>query len=414
LSGGRKLARIVTAIDVGTTKVCTLIAEVEEEEEGAAVQVIGFGNAPSRGMRKGSVVNISQLAQSVMESVEQAEKLAGLTVSRAYVSITGSHVFSMSSRGMIAVRRHPGGITAEDVARVVEAASAVSIPSTQEVIHVIPRHFIVDGQPGIQDPIGMEGSRLEAEVLIVTASSSALNNLRKCFKEVGIEPEKFILAALASGEAVLTPSEREMGVILADIGGGTTDIAIYMDGSLLYTSSLELGGNMITSDIAFGLRMPFSSAEEIKKRYGCALAEEVGEDEGVEAMVFGSDKKQVLSRRFMAEIIQARVEEMFDYLYREAQKSGYAGLLPAGLVLCGGTAEVKRIDELGRRYLEMPVRVGRPSGVQGLVEMLESPAYATAVGLLLWPIRQKILRGKMTSKSWKERVIEWFKTLLPY
>jgi len=414
LTEGRGLARLITAIDVGTTKICTLIAEVEEEEEGALVQVIGFGNAPSRGMRKGSVVNISQLAQSVMESVEQAEKLAGLTVSRAYVSITGSHVFSMTSRGMIAVRRHSGGITAEDVARVVEAASAVSIPYTQEIIHVIPRHFIVDGQPGIQDPIGMEGSRLEAEVLMVTVSSSALNNLRKCLKEVGIEPERFILAALASGEAVLTEAEKEMGVILADIGGGTTDIAVYMDGSLLYTSSLELGGNMITSDIAFGLRMPFSSAEEIKKKYGCALAEEVGEDEGVEATVFGSDKKQVLSRRFMAEIIQARVEEMFDYLYREAQKSGYAGLLPAGLVLCGGTAEIKRIDELGRRYLEMPVRVGRPSGVQGLVEKLESPVYATAVGLLLWPIRQKILKGKMTSKSWKERVIEWFRTLLPY
>ncbi|MCS7285986.1 MAG: cell division protein FtsA [Anaerolineae bacterium] len=408
------MARITAAIDVGTTKVCTLIAEVEEKEEEAIIQIIGFGNAPSRGMKKGSVVNISQLAQSVMESVEQAEKLAGLTVSRAYVSLTGSHIFSMSSRGMIALHRRPGGITAEDVARVIEAASAISIPYSQEIIHVIPRHFTVDGQPGIQDPTGMEGSRLEAEVLIVTASGHAVNNLRKCLKEVGIEPEKFILAALASGEAVLTPSEKEMGVILADIGGGTTDIAIYMDGSVLFTSSLEIGGNMITSDIAFGLRMPFSSAEEIKKKYGCALAEEVGEDEGIEAMVFGSPKKELISRRFMAEIIQARVEEMFDFLYREAQKTGYAGLLPAGLVLCGGTAEIKGIDELGKRYLEMPVRVGKPSGVQGLVEMLGSPAYATAVGLLLWPVRQRILKIRGTRKSWKERAIEWLKTLLPY
>lgn len=408
------MVRIAAAIDVGTTKVCTLIAEVEEGKEETFIRVIGFGNAPSRGMKRGNVVNISQLAQSVIESVEQAEKLAGLTISRAYVSITGSHIFSMSSRGMIALHRRAGGITADDVARVVEAASAVSVPYNQEIIHVIPRYFIVDGQPGIQDPIGMEGSRLEAEVLIITASSPAMNNLRKCLKEVGIEPEKFILASLASGEAVLTPSEKEMGVILADMGGGTTDIAIYMDGSVLFTSSLEIGGNMITSDIAFGLRMPFSSAEELKKKYGYALAEEVGEEEGIEAMVFGSNGKELISRRFMAEIIQARVEEMFDFLYREAQKAGYAGLLPAGLVLCGGTAEMKGIDKLGKRYLEMPVRVGKPSGVQGLVEMLESPAYATAVGLLLWPVRHKILKPRGASKSWKEKAIEWLKTLLPY
>lgn len=408
------MVRVAAAIDVGTTKVCTLIAEVEEGKEETVIRVIGFGNAPSRGIKKGNVVNISQLAQSIIESVEQAEKLAGLTISRAYVSITGSHIFSMSSRGMIALHRRAGGITADDVARVMEAASAVSVPYNQEIIHVIPRHFLVDGQPGIQDPIGMEGSRLEAEVLIITASSPAVNNLRKCLKEVGIEPEKFILASLASGEAVLTPSEKEMGVILADIGGGTTDIAIYMDGSVLFTSSLEIGGNMITSDIAFGLRMPFSSAEELKKRYGCALAEEVSEEEGVEATVFGSNGKELISRRFMAEIIQARVEEMFDFLYREAQKAGYAGLLPAGLVLCGGTAEMKRIDKLGKRYLEMPVRVGKPSGVQGLVEMLESPTYATAVGLLLWPVRQKILKTKGASKSWKEKALEWLKTLLPY
>ncbi len=408
------MARIAAAIDVGTTKVCTLIAEIEESEEESIVQVIGFGNAPSRGIKKGNVVNISQLAQSVMESVEQAEKLAGITISRAYVSVTGSHLFSMSSRGMIALHRRAGGITAEDVTRVMEAASAISIPYSQEILHVIPRYFIVDGQPGIQDPIGMEGSRLEAEVLIVTASSPALNNLRKCLKEVGIEPERFILAALASGEAVLTQAEKEMGVILADIGGGTTDIAIYMDGSILYTSSLEIGGNMITSDIAFGLRMPFSSAEEIKKKYGYALAEKVSEEEGVEAMVFGSDRKELVSRRFMAEIIQARVEEMFDFLYREAQKAGYAGLLPAGLVLCGGTAEMRGIEELGRQYLEMPVRVGKPSGVQGLVEMLGSPTYATAVGLLLWPLRQKILKTRGASKSWKEKVVEWLRTLLPY
>ncbi len=408
------MARIAAAIDVGTTKVCTLIAEVEEEKEETIIQVIGFGNSPSRGMKKGNVVNISQLAQSVMESVEQAEKLAGLTISRAYVSVTGSHIFSTNSRGMIALHRRSGGITAEDLARVIEAASAIPIPYSQEILHVIPRYFIVDGQPGIQDPIGMEGSRLEAEVLVVTASSTALNNLRKCLREVGIEPERFILASLASGEAVLTQSEKEMGVILADMGGGTTDIAIYMDGSVLYTSSLEIGGNMITSDIAFGLRMPFSSAEEIKKKYGYALAEEVSEEEGIEAMVFGSDRKELVSRRFMAEIIQARVEEMFDFLYREAQKARYAGLLPAGLVLCGGTAEMNGIEELGRRHLGMPVRVGRPSGVQGLVDMLEKPAYATAVGLLLWPIRQKILRARSTSRSWKEKAIEWLKTLLPF
>jgi len=408
------LARIIAGIDVGTTKICTLIAEVEEGDESPFVRVIGIGVVPSRGMRRGGVVNLSQVTDSIIESVEQAERLAGVSISKAYVSVTGTHIASLNSRGVVAVHRRAGEITQEDVARAVDAAKAVAVPYNREILHALPRYFIVDGQGGIQDPVGMEGTRLEVEVHIITASAAAINNLVKCVRAAGIEVEQLVLASLASGEAVLTAAEREMGVIVADIGGGTTDVAVYTEGSAFYATALEVGGEHITNDIAFGLRMPFTSAEEVKKKYGHSLPEEIPEEEGINALVFGEEGHKTIPRRFMAEIIQARLEEIFELIYREAQKAGYEGLLPAGLVVCGGTAELTGISKLGRSYLDIPVRVGRPSGIQGLVDVLGSPAYATAVGLILWPLRHPPLQTRQQRLGWKERVLDWFKSLLPY
>ncbi|RLC81019.1 MAG: cell division protein FtsA [Chloroflexi bacterium] len=408
------VAHIIAGIDVGTTKVCTLIAEVEEEEEGSPfVRIIGIGDVPSKGMRRGGVVNLTQVTDSIIKSVEQAERLAGVSISKAYVSVTGTHIASISSRGVVAIHRRGGGITPEDVARVVDAASAIAVPYNREILHSIPRYFVVDDQGGIQDPVGMEGTRLEAEVHIITASTPAVNNLIKCVREAGVEVEELILASLASGEAVLTPAEKEMGVIVADIGGGTTDVAVYAEGSVLYAGTLEVGGEHITNDIAFGLRMPFSSAEEVKKKYGHSLPDEIPEEEGVEALVFGEEAHKSISRRFMAEVIQARMEEIFELIYREVQKAGYEGLLPAGLVLCGGTAELSGISKLGRRYLNMPVRVGRPSGIHGLVDALGSPAYATAVGLILWPLRHRPYKIEAKGYTWLGKIIDWLKSFLP-
>lgn len=398
---------IVVGIDVGTTKVCTVIGQMSE---GLAPRIIGVGVVPSRGMRKGMIVNVQEATEAVARSVDKAERTAGVQIERAYVSISGDHITGVNSRGVVAISRGERGVVAGDIERALDAAQAVAIPHNQEVLHVIPRSYTIDGQEGIRDPLGMHGFRLELEAHIITGSGTAVQNLTKCIEALDIEIEELVLNPLASGEAVLAETEQEMGVVLADIGGGTTDIGIFIEGSVWHTVILPVGGHHLTNDVAVGLRAPYTTAEEIKKRYGHARAGSVVEDEMLDVAAFGEQARQKVSRKFLAEIIEARTEEILGLILKEVKRSGYDGLLPAGLVLCGGTAGLSGIHELGQEILDMPVRVGAPRGLRGLVDVLNDPAYATSVGLLLWGLRrQSALRPRTLRPGMVRRLAHWLR-----
>ena len=372
------------SIDVGTTKICTIVAEAGEDTD---VQIIGVGIAPAQGLRKGIVVNIDETVESIRTSVEKAERSSGFKIVAAHVGIAGNHIGSLNNRGVVAIAHHDRLISEEDVHRVLEAARTVSIPSNREVIHVIPRSYTLDGQEGVKNPVGMHGFRLDVETHIVTGATTSIQNLTKCIQQVGIEINDLVLEPLASSEAVLTDEEREMGVILADIGGGTTDMAVFIDGAIWHTGVLPVGGYQLTNDIAIGLRTPFATAEDIKTRYGYALSSAIDPEETFEATTFGSEERRSISRRHLCEIVEARATEILEMILMEIKRSGYDGMLPAGLVLTGGTANLKGIDALARNVLQLPARVGYPRGIHGLVETVYNPAYATSVGLLLWAMK---------------------------
>ncbi len=372
-------APIVVGIDIGTTKVCTVVARVEAD---GRVRVLGVGIEPSAGVRKGTVVDINAATRAIGHSIDKAERSSGLEITSALVSLAGSHISSMNNRGAVGISDRI--IDHKDVARAIEVARAVAIPHNREVIHVIQRNFTVDGQEGIAIPVGMHGYRLEVEAHIITAAASTVDNLRQCVAESGVGVSQFVLNPLASAEAVLTPTEREMGVVVCDIGGGTADMAILIEGEVWHTMVLSVGGNHITSDIAHGLRLPFSQAEEIKVRYGHCIPSEIEAGETFAVKSFGDEKQIDISRHEMAQIIEARVEEMFSLMQQEIKRSGYVGLLPAGLVLTGGTSSLKGLPELASRVLNMPLRLGKPEKLTGMVDKLQSPAYSTSVGLLRW------------------------------
>jgi cell division protein FtsA len=398
---------IVVGIDVGTTKICTLIGQATDA---LMPRIIGVGVVPSRGMRKGMVVNVHEATEAIARSVDKAERTSGTQVERAYVSISGDHVTSVNSRGVVAISRGERGILVSDIERALDAAEAIAIPHNQEVLHVIPRGYSIDGQNGIREPLGMHGFRLEVEAHIITGARSATQNLTKCIEALEIEVQELVLNPLASGEAVLTPTEQEMGVVLADIGGGTTDISIFIEGSVWHTVVLPVGGHHLTNDIAVGLRAPYATAEEIKKKSGHAQPGRIEGDEMLDVAAFGEQARQQVSRKFLSEIIQARTAEIFELILKETKRSGYDGLLPAGLVLCGGTASLSGIQELGRNTLDMPVRVGAPRGLRGLVDVLNDPAYATSVGLLLWGLRREsTLRPRSRKRSVTERIAQWLR-----
>ncbi len=378
--------RIVVGIDAGSTKVTTLIAEVSRHNN---VHIIGVGVAPSRGLRKGVVINIDETVESIATSVEKAERISGHKVSRAYVGIAGTHVTSLNNRGVVAVAHPDRTITAEDVARAIDAAQVINVPSNREILHTIPRHFIVDGQEGVRNPVAMLGYRLDVETHIVTGAVTAIQNLTKCFHRVGIEVEQIVLQSLAASEAVLTDEEKEMGVALVDIGGGTTEIAIFVDGSVWHTGVLSVGGNHITNDIAVRLRTPFAEADEIKIKYAHALVSEIDPEEMVEVQTFGNGRVQTVPRRDICEVAEARLEETLQLVRGEIRRSGYDGLLPAGVVLVGGTAQLQGIVDLATELLQLPARQGIPRGVHGLVDTVDGPAYATSVGLILWGARSR-------------------------
>lgn len=403
--------RTIAGIDVGTTKTCTLVGELDD---GDNLRIVGVGVVPSRGIRRGMIVNVTEATEAIVASVERAERISGHKIDSAVVGIGGGHISSVNSKGVIAISRGPKGITDEDVERSLDGARAIAIPHNREIIHSIARGFSIDGQDGVKDPVGMQAFRLEVEAHIVTGASPSINNLVKCVESAGLTIDNLVLQPLASGLAVLTEEEREMGVVLADIGGGTTDVAIFIEGSIWHTIILSNGGNHITNDIAVGLQMPFATAEEIKIRYGHAQPDAIQGADEIDVAAFGEAARQAVSREFLSEIIQARAEEIFNMILTEVKRSGYDGLLPAGIVLCGGAAGLPGIAELGRKILHMPVRVGAPHDLEGLVDILGSPAYATSVGLLIWGLKEHPTRVSAPMGSGlMERMWKWLRTLLP-
>lgn len=370
---------IVVGIDIGTTKICTLVARLEGDTD---MRILGVGIEPAQGMKKGNVIDIPAATQSISRSIEKAQRTSGLEIQSALVSLAGSHVSGMNSRGVVGI--NGGVITQADVDRALESSMAVAMPHNREVIHVIQRGFAVDGQDGIQSPVNFSGYRLEAETHIITAASSTVDNIRQCVNACGVEVLQFVLNPLASGEVVLNRSERDMGVCLCDIGGGTSDLAIYINGDVWHTNVLPVGGNLVSQDIAIGLRISPDQAEQVKKQYGHAITSEVGEGEFFTLRTFGEELPQQINRRDLVYIIEARVEELFQLLHQEIRRSGYDNLLPAGMVLTGGTSLLPGIRPLAAKILNMPVRVARPDNMLGLVDQLHSPAYSTSVGLLRW------------------------------
>jgi len=371
-------SELIVGLDIGTTKICVVVGELSPE----GVDVVGIGTSPSTGLRKGVVVNIEQTVQSIKKALEEAELMAGCEIRSVYAGIAGSHIKGFNSHGVIAVKG--GEVGPRDIERVIDAAKAVAIPLDREVIHILPQEFIVDDQRGIADPLGMAGVRLEVRVHIVTgAVTSAQNIIRSCHR-AGLDVSDIVLESLASSKAVLTNEEREIGVALVDLGGGTTDLAIFANDSIKHTAVLALGGTNLTNDIAFGLRTPMASAEKIKIKYGCALAEMVPKDEVIEVMSVGGREPRRLSRQVLAEICEPRVEEMLALVDQELIRSGMKSQIGAGVVLTGGTALIEGIQELGEQIFNLPTRIGYPDKVGGLKDVVNSPMYATAVGLLMY------------------------------
>ena len=403
------MSDLITAIDVGTTKICTFIADRTPE---GRLRLLGAGLARSQGLRKGVVINVAAATQCLAESIERAEHDAGVTIRSAYVGIVGGHISSHNGAGAVAIPRGRS-ITRHDVDRALDAARAIPIPSDREIIHTIARSFTVDEQEGVQVPIGMHGYRLEVNAHIITGAATAISNLVKCIESNNIAIDELVLEPLASGEAVLTEEERQMGVAVADIGGGTTDIAIFLGGSVWHTIVLNIGGDQLTRDLAVGMKTPYDAAEMLKVRYGHALPEWVAADEVVSAPAFGDVQTQAISRRYISEILQARSEEILQMIQREIKRSGYDGLLPAGVVLTGGTAQLQGLKEMGRQVFHMPVRTGVPPSVGNVQRQWLTPAYATGIGLLMWGQRIGPADPQRRSTNLSSGLRNWLRGLLP-
>lgn len=399
---------LIVGLDIGTTKTCAIVGEVTED----GINIIGIGSHPSRGLRKGVVVNIEHTVESVKKAVEEAELMAGCEITGVYAGIAGSHIKGINSRGIVAIKDKE--VRASDVKRVIDAAQAVAIPADREVLHVIPQEFIIDDQDGVRDPLGMSGIRLEVKVHIVTAAATSAQNIIKCCNRAGLNVHEILLEQLAGSEAVLGHDEKELGAVLVDIGGGTTDVAIFVNGSVVHTSVLPLGGNHLTNDVAVGLRTPAQEAERIKQKYGCVLTSLVQKEETIEVPSVGGRNPRVLQRQILSEILEPRVEEIFHLVHQEVVRSGFEDRIAAGLVLTGGCAILEGMPELAEQVFNLPVRRGVPKGVGGLADVVKSPMYATAVGLVLAGSRSK-MEEKITTTADRKgiarvgtRVREWF------
>jgi cell division protein FtsA len=381
---------------------------------GDVVDIIGVGHSPSRGLRKGVVVNIEATVDSIRRAVEDAELMAGVEIRSAFVGIAGGHIKGINSRGVIAVSGKNREVTQQDVDRVIDAAKAVALPVDREVIHVLPQEFMIDDQGGIKQPLGMCGTRLEAEVHIVTGAVASAQNIIKCANRAGLEVQDIVLQQLASSEATLSLEEKELGCILVDIGGGTTDVAVFLEGSVYHTAVLAVGGEMLTNDIAIGLRTPHPEAESLKRKYGCAMAGMTRPDEKIEVPSVGGRRPRILARQTLCEIIQPRLEELFMLVDREVRKAGYAGRVNGGVVVTGGASIMEGVPELAEQVFDMPVRRGLPRGVGGLTDVIGSPMYATGVGLGLYGAAHRDRRKfrQVTDRNIFDKVVarmrEWF------
>ncbi|MCA9916898.1 MAG: cell division protein FtsA [Anaerolineales bacterium] len=403
------MADIIFGLDIGTTKVCALVGEVRE----GRLQIIGLGMAASRGMRKGMVIDVNEASQALAQAVEQAEQTSGYDLAQAIVSMAGEHISSTNNKGIVAIGRNDAGVTVGDIERALDVAQAIPVPPNRQIVHLIPRSYTIDEHDGVRNPIGMHGFRLEVETHIVTAARPALQNLTRCASNVGINSSEFVLNALASGEAVLDPNEREMGVIVADIGGGTTDIALYMQGKVWHTHVIPIGGYHVSNDIAIGLRAPYEVAEQVKIQYGDCRPDQIDPNTVFTVEPFGGEKIQV-GRQDLAHVIEARVEEIFQHILEDVQRSGYDGLLPAGIVLTGGSAQLRGITEVAERVLNVPARVAQPQNLVGMVDRLHSPAYATSVGLLHWAMSDnQVYQPRTHNREWGKKMGSILKALLP-
>ncbi|MBC2735810.1 MAG: cell division protein FtsA [Desulfobacteraceae bacterium] len=369
---------LIVGLDIGTTKICCVVGELSQGE----VNVIGIGTHPSIGLRKGVVVNIEATVDSIKKAVEEAELMSGCEISSVYTGIAGGHITGFNSRGIVAIKGPE--ITETDVERVIDAARAVAIPMDREVIHVLPQEYIVDEQAGIQNPVGMAGVRLEAKIHIVTGAVTSAHNIVKCCNRSGLDVCDIVLESLASGEAVLTGEEKELGTALLDLGGGTTDLAIFSDKNIRHTFVLALGGNNLTNDIAIGLRAPHADAEKIKTRYGTCLSKSVSADDMIEVPGMGGREARKLPRQILGEILEPRMEEIFTLAKREVYRAGLENSIPSGLVLTGGTSLLEGTTEIAESVFNLQTRLGKPQGITGLVDVVNNPMYATGVGLVLY------------------------------
>ena len=404
-----KRDNLIVGLDIGTTKICAIVGNLTEE----GIDIVGIGTSPSKGLRKGVVINIESTVASIKKAIEEAELMAGCEIKSVYAGIAGGHIKGFNSQGVIAIKNRE--VSPEDVKRVIEAAKAIAIPMDREVIHILPQEFIIDDQDGIREPLGMSGVRLEAKVHIVTGAVASAQNIVKSCNRAGLEVADIVLEQLASSEAVLSADEKELGVALVDIGGGTTDIAIFVDGAIKHTSVLSLGGNHLTNDIAVGLRTPMAEAERIKQKYGCCLSSLVGKDETIEVPSVGGRKPRILSRQLLCEILEPRVEEIFTLVNREIVKSGLEDLIASGVVITGGSTILEGMPELAEQIFNLPVRRGLPQRIGGLVDVVNSPVYATGVGLVVYGSKNVGVHEFPTAQSddtvfrrVSRRMKEWF------
>lgn len=376
--------KMLVGLDIGTSKVVAIVGEVSEE---GGIEIVGLGSHPSRGMKKGVVVNIESTVQSIQRAVEEAELMAGCRIHSVYAGIAGSHIQSMNSHGMVAIKDRE--VSYADIERVIEAAKAVPFNGEQRILHVLPQEYAIDNQEGIKEPVGMSGVRLEAKVHLVTGAVNAAQNIDRCVQKCDLETDDIILEQLASSYAVLTEDEKELGVCLVDIGGGTTDIAIFTGGAIRYTAVIPIAGDQVTNDIAMALRTPTQHAEEIKIKYACALTQLAKADETIKVPSVGDRPPRDLSRQALAEVVEPRYDELFTLIQAEVRRSGYEDLIAAGIVLTGGTSKMEGVVELAEEIFHMPVRLAKPIGVSGLVDVINNPIYSTAVGLLQYAAKQQ-------------------------
>jgi cell division protein FtsA len=404
---------IVVGLDIGTTKICAVVGEVSDD----GISIIGIGTHPSVGLRKGVVVNIETTVESIKKAVEEAELMAGCEISSVYTGIAGGHITGFNSRGIVAIKGSE--ITPQDVERVIDAARAVAIPMDREVIHVLPQEYIVDEQPGIQNPVGMAGVRLEAKIHIVTGAVTSAHNIVKCANRAGLDVCDIVLESLASGEAVLSEGEKQLGAALLDLGGGTTDLAIFSGKNIKHTFVLALGGDNLTNDIAIGLRCPHPEAERIKKRYGNCVSKNIQADEAIEVPGVSGREARKLPRQILGEILEPRMEEIFSLVNREIYRAGMENMVASGMVLTGGTALLEGVTEIAESVFSLPTRIGTPQGLRGLADVVNNPMYATGVGLVLYGARHQQtekkkfrIRDRHIFNRLMNRMKRWFKDVV--